>query len=151
MTLLTTLRAAFRAWIDNMAAADIKRATGREETVIVNRHPYTAEDREDMVCQLIDARIKAIRTDVLIGRQSTVDAVLEHLELDGEEDAAAVLWNALVGGSRAVGVDNAEAVAHAIFQVAEALAESDVADMERHRAESRDDNRIAMAAASRMH
>lgn len=31
MNFLTTLRTVLRAWIDNMAAADIERATGRKE------------------------------------------------------------------------------------------------------------------------
>lgn len=115
----------------------------------MDRFPYAAEDREDMVCQLIDARIKAMRTDILIGRQSTVDAVLERLAIADEDVARTVLWNAVAAGSWAVGVDNAEAVQHAIFQVAEALAEWDVADMERRRAESHNDNRIAQAELAR--
>jgi hypothetical protein len=116
----------------------------------MTRFPYDAEAREDMVCQLIDARIKAMRTDILIRRQSTVDAVLECLELDTEDDAATVLWNAVAAGSSAVGVDNAAAVQLAIFQVAEALAEWDVADMERRRAESEDEARIEQATWHRV-
>lgn len=111
----------------------------------MDRYPYAAEDREDIVCQLIDARIKAMRTDILMQRESTIEAVLERLVLETDEDPRAVLWSAVAAGSSAVGVDSAAAVQLAIFQVAEALAEWDVADMERSRAESRDDNRIAQA------
>lgn len=112
----------------------------------MDRYPYAAEDREEMVCQLIDARIKAMRTDILMQRESTIEAVLERLVLETDEDPRAVLWSAVAAGSSAVGVDNAAAVQLAIFQVAESLAEWDVADMERARAESRDDDRIQRAS-----
>lgn len=76
----------------------------------MSRFPYTAEDREDQVCQLIDARIHAIKHDIRANRVSTVEAVLERLDLgDFEGDA---------------------------------LAERDVADMERRRAQSAQDARI---------
>ena len=109
----------------------------------MDRFPYDAEAREEQVCQLIDARIHAIKHDILIGRVSTTEVVLERLQLDeGEDDARRVLWTAVVGGSCAVGVDNASAVQAAIYFEAEELAERDVADMERRRAESARDNRI---------
>lgn len=109
----------------------------------MDRFPYTAEDREDQVCQLIDARIHAIKHDIRVNRASTVAAVLERLDLGSfEGDTAVVLYLAVVGHSAAVGVDHAAAVEHAIFKEAEALAERDVADMERHRAESARENRI---------
>jgi CO/xanthine dehydrogenase Mo-binding subunit len=108
--------------------------------------PYDAEAREDAICQLIDARTKAIRLDILTGRESTTKAVLERLDIDADEaEARMVVWRAVVCGSSAVGAGHAEAVAHAIFKEAEALAEADVADMERGRAESRDDGRIERA------
>ena len=109
----------------------------------MDRFPYTAEDREDQVCQLIDARIHAIKHDIRANRASTVAAVLERLDLgDSEEVAAEVLHLAVVGHSAAVGVDNAAAVEAAIYFEAEALAERDVADMERRRVESERENRI---------
>jgi plasmid stability protein len=109
----------------------------------MDRFPYAAEDREDKVCQLIDARIHAIKQDIRVNRASTVEAVLEHLDLgDTEADARDILRAAVVGHSAAVGVHYAAAVEAAIYFEAEALAERDVADMERHRAESARENRI---------
>ncbi|WP_440966109.1 hypothetical protein ACL58G_07755 [Massilia sp. GER05] len=109
----------------------------------MDRFPYTAEDREDQVCQLIDARIHAIKHDIRANRASTVAAVLERLDLGSfDGDAGAVLHAAVVGHSAAVGVDHAAAVEAAIYFEAEALAESDVADMERRREQSAQDARI---------
>jgi hypothetical protein len=109
----------------------------------MDRFPYSIEDREDQLSQLIDARIHAIKHDIRVNRASTVAAVLERLDLgDSEEVAAEVLHLAVVGHSAAVGVDNAAAVEAAIYFEAEALAERDIADMERCRAESARENRI---------
>lgn len=109
----------------------------------MDRFPYTAEDREDQVCQLIDARIHAIKHDIRANRVSTVEAVLERLDLgDFEGDAREVLRQAVVGHSAAVGVAHAAAVEAAIYFEAEHLAERDVADMERRRAQSAQDARI---------
>lgn len=109
----------------------------------MSRFPYTAEDREDQICQLIDARIHAIKHDIRANRVSTVEAVLDRLDLgDFEGDAREVLRQAVVGHSAAVGVTHAAAVEAAIYFEAEALAERDVADMERRRADAARDNRI---------
>lgn len=105
----------------------------------MDRFPYSIEDREDQLAQLIDARIHAIKHDIRANRAnraSTIAAVLERLDLgDFEGDAAEVLRLAVVGHSAAVGVDHAAAVEAAIYFEAEALAERDVADMERRRVE----------------
>jgi hypothetical protein len=102
----------------------------------MDRFPYDDEASEDKICQLIDARIQAIKHDIRINRVSTIEAVLERLDLgDFEGDAADVLRQAVVGHSAAVGVDHAAAVELAIFQEAEVLAEKDVDDMERYRVE----------------
>lgn len=117
----------------------------------MDRFPYTAEDREDQVCQLIDARIHAIKHDIRANRASTVAAVLERLDLgDFEGVAAEVLYLAVIGHSAAVGVDHAAAVEHAIFKEAEALAERDVADMERRRSESARENSASLRIWDRM-
>lgn len=102
----------------------------------MDRFPYDAEAREEKVCELIDARIHAIKNDIRVNRASTVAAVLERLDLGKfEGDAREVLHLAVVGHSAAVGVDHAAAVEAAIYFEAEALAERDVADMERRRPE----------------
>jgi hypothetical protein len=109
----------------------------------MDRFPYDAEAREDQVCQLIDARMRAIRTDILIGRESTTLAILDRMVVgDTPAEARVILWNAVAGGTGAVGIDNAADVAGAIYFEAEALAERDVADMERRRADCERDNRI---------
>ena len=116
----------------------------------MSHFPYDTEAREDQICQLIDARTKAIRLDLLIGRRSTTDAVLGRLDIRADEiQLRTILWNAVAGGSSAVGADHAEAVSHAIFKEAEALAEADVADMERRRETECDEGRISRAMADR--
>lgn len=115
----------------------------------MDRFPCAAEDREKQICQLIDARTKAIRLDILIGRQSTTDAVAARLPIRDEEEARAVLWNAMVGGSGAVGAERMGQVEFAMFAEAEELAKADVADMERGRAESEDEARIERATWAR--
>lgn len=109
----------------------------------MDRFPHDADAREQQLQRLIDARIHAIKHDIRANRASTVAAVLDRLNLsDFEGDAADVLCQAVIGHSVAVGVDHAAAVESAIYFEAEALAERDVADMERRRAESERDNRI---------
>lgn len=106
---------------------------------------YDHEAREDAICQLIDARIKAIKADILIKHASTTDAVLTRLPIADEDEARAVLWKAVTGGSSAVGLKHASVVELAIFEEAQALAEADVADMERHREEAAAQERAGRA------
>lgn len=115
----------------------------------MDRFPLTAEDREEQVIELIDARIHAIKHDIRVNRVSTVEAVLARLPMRDEAKARQVLLDAVVGHSAAVGIEDAGAVELAIFQEAEQLAERDVADMERNRAASRDDGRIERATWAR--
>jgi hypothetical protein len=112
----------------------------------MDRHPYAAEDREDMLCEPIDARIHAIKHDIRINRVSTTEAVLARLPIADEDLARDVLRRAVVGHSAAVGVAHAHAVELAIFQEAEVLAESDLADMEQRRRESLAEDRVERAA-----
>lgn len=114
----------------------------------MDRFPYHAEAHQDQLCQLISAHIDAIENDVRIGRVSTTERLLDRLDEVGESraDALAILRAAVVGRSQAVGVDNAAAVQAAIYFEAEALAEGDLAEMERGWAESQDDDRIERAA-----
>jgi hypothetical protein len=113
--------------------------------------PCAAEDREDKVCQLIDARIKAIRADIRVNRVSTVEAIADRLEgfYGCRALELAAVRNAVIYGSRYIGVTIAADVESAIFFGAEELAETDVADIERGLAEGRDDDRVAYAVMDR--
>jgi hypothetical protein len=118
----------------------------------MDRHQYTAEDRAEQLAKLVAARTDAIEAAILIGRQSTIEAVIDRLEgVECErEEAAALIKAAIIGRSWLVGIRIAAAVQFAIYNVALPLAEGDVAGMERSRAESRDENRVATAEADRM-
>lgn len=117
----------------------------------MDRFPYDTEAREEQLCKLIAARTDAIEAAILYGRMSTIDSVIDNLQgLECErEEAAALIKAAVIGRSWLVGVRIAAAVQYAIYAVALPLAEGDVAEMERSRAESRDENRIAMAECNR--
>jgi hypothetical protein len=117
----------------------------------MDRHQYTAEDRAEQLSKLVAARTDAIEADILLGCKPVIDSVIDRLEgVECErEEAAALIKAAIIGRSWLVGVRIAAAVQYAIYAVALPLAEGDVADMERSRAESRDENRIAMAEADR--
>jgi hypothetical protein len=117
----------------------------------MDRHQITAEDRAEQLAKLVTARTDAIEADILLGRKPVIDNVIDRLEgVECErEEAAALIKAAIIGRSWLVGVRIAAAVQYAIYAVALPLAEGDVADMERSRAESRDENRIAMAEADR--
>jgi hypothetical protein len=100
----------------------------------MNARMSPEEARENKLCLLINARTHAIERDILTGRVSTTEAVLERMTIDGDEDEVRViLWTAVVGGACAVGAHSMSGVEAAIYFEAEALAEKDVADMERRR------------------
>jgi hypothetical protein len=119
----------------------------------MDRFRTTAEERAFKLQQLIAARTEAVENDILIGRAATLRAVAEKAnDLNCDEDEAeALVRAAVVGRTVLVGVRIAAEVQFAIFQYVKPLAEADMADAERSRAESRDDNRIAQAVAARMH
>lgn len=102
-----------------------------------------AEDCELLLQRLIASRTDAIERDILTGRISTTEAVMERLTIDGdEEEVRVILWTAVVGGACAVGADSMSNVEAAIYFEAEALSEKDVADMERRRIEEARFDRI---------
>jgi hypothetical protein len=116
----------------------------------MDRHDYD-EDREDQVAEQIDLHTKAIHFDVFAGNPQTIRAVAERLtDLEcGAMEAEALVRAAVVGHSALIGVRIASAVQTAIFFEAEARAERSVDAMERRRAESYDENRIAQAELAR--
>lgn len=122
----------------------------------MDRFPYDAEARENLLQQLVDARIHAVETDIFVGRPATVRAVAEKagepfgdrsLNCDVDE-AEALVRAAVVGRSALVGTRIAEVVQFAIYAHVLPLAQQDLADAERARAESRDENAVARATAA---
>ena len=107
------------------------------------RMSEVAEDCELLLQRLIAARTHAIERDILTGRVSTSEKVLERLTVAGdEEEVRAILWTAVVGGAGAVGADNMSRVETAIYCEAEELAEMDRTDIERRRKEDEQFRRI---------
>jgi hypothetical protein len=116
----------------------------------MDRFPQDAEAREQKLQQLIDARIAATENDIMLGRMSTVRAVAEKtgeqrgdrsLNCD-EDEAEALVRAAVIGKSWLVGARIAEVVQYAIYAYVLPLAQADLADEERRRAESERESRI---------
>lgn len=109
----------------------------------MDRFQPDAEAREQQLHRLIDARIHATETDIIIGRKSTVRAVAEKageqhgdrsLNCD-EDEAEALVRAAVIGRSAIVGARIAEVVNYAIYAHVLPLAEADLAEEEKRRAE----------------
>lgn len=111
----------------------------------MDRHQFNAEDREGIVAELTEQRVRGWTRLLLAGdRRAQTD--LQNLVLDRlSELDAAVLFAQAVLDPDAAGVLFTEIVAKLMRDQCEAEAEKAASDMERRRAESRDDNRIAMA------
>lgn len=112
--------------------------------------PYDAEARELKLQQLIDARITATENDILAGRAAIVRAVAEKagaefgdcsLNCDADE-AEALVRAAVVGRSTLVGARIAEVVQFAIYTYVLPLAQQDLAEIERRRAEESVSERV---------
>jgi hypothetical protein len=118
----------------------------------MDRLPDFAEDRMTKLNSLINARITAIESDILVGRKSTIVAVAERLNgiEAGAEEADVLVRAAVLGNSALVGPRIAEAVSAAIFFEAESLADKDIADIERSRDESSGEDRIAAVECDRL-
>jgi hypothetical protein len=116
----------------------------------MDRFPYDAEAREQQLQRLIDARIHATENDILAGRKTIVRAVAElasvlrgdrSLNCD-EDEAEALVRAAVVGKSVLVGTRIAEVVNFAIYAYVLPLAQGDLEDAEKRRAEAAQDERI---------
>lgn len=116
----------------------------------MDRLPNDAEDRQQQLERLIDARVTATENDILAGHMATVRAVAEktgeHLgerSLNCDEDEAEALVRAAVlGRSALVGTRIAEVVQFAIYSHVLPLAEADLVEIERQRAEAAQYERI---------
>jgi hypothetical protein len=116
----------------------------------MDRFPHTAEDREQQLQRLIDARIHATENDIRAGRAAIVRAIAEKLgEQHGdrslncdEDEAEALVRAAVVGRSTLVGARIAEVVQYAIYAYVLPLAQGDLEDEERRAAEQAQDARI---------
>lgn len=113
--------------------------------------------REDKLTELIRARHIAAEADIKAGRQSTIKAIavlagmgdgLTSLGAEADE-AEALVRAAVVGRSQLVGTRIVGIVQWAIYEYVMPLAEQDLADIERNRAEDADDARAERAIASR--
>ena len=116
----------------------------------MDRFPHDAEAREQHLQRLIDARIHATENDILAGRKTIVRAVAElasalrgdrSLNCD-EDEAEALVRAAVLGKSALVGTRIAEVVNYAIYAYVLPLAQGDLADAEKRRADAARDARI---------
>lgn len=112
---------------------------------------------DDKLSELITARHIAAEADIVAGRMSTVRAIAELAGSgDGDtclgaetDEAEALVRAAIVGRSQLVGARIVGIVQWAIYQHVMPLAQQDLADMERSRRESADDQRISQAIDAR--
>jgi hypothetical protein len=94
----------------------------------MDRHQFDAEDRQQQLDRLIDARVTATENDILAGRMATLRAVAELADLNAdEEEAEALVRAAVIGHSWLVGARITEAVQLAIYEYVLPLAEADLA------------------------
>ena len=110
----------------------------------MDRFPYDAEARDNKLQQLVDARITATENDILAGRTAIVRAVAEKaetLKCDADE-AEALVRAAVLGKVALVGTRIFEVVQLAIYVHVLPLAQQDLANAERSRAESQQNARI---------
>ena len=124
----------------------------------MDRFPHDAEAREQQLQRLIDARIHATENDILAGRATIVRAVAElasaqhgdrSLNCD-EDEAEALVRAAVLGKSLLVGVRIAEVVQYAIYAYVLPLAQGDLADAEKRRADAARDVRIEQRVFGRI-
>lgn len=109
----------------------------------MERHQFTPEDRNEKLQERIDAHIHAVENAILVGCKPIVTAVAnktgeqqgERSLNCGQDEAEALVRAAVLGGSALVGLRIAEVVSHAIYVYALPLAEADLVDAEKNRAE----------------
>jgi hypothetical protein len=115
----------------------------------MDRHQFDTEDREALIAELTAQRVRSWCLLLQAGdKRATND--LQNLVLDRltETDAQALFVKAVTDPDYA-GVQFTQVVAKVMHDRCEADAEKTVDDMERGRAESRDENRIDRAEAGR--
>jgi hypothetical protein len=115
----------------------------------MDRHQFDTEDREGLVAELTEQRVRGWVRLLLAGdKRATSD--LHNLVLDrlAEEDAKALLIQA-ASEPAAAGATFTALVVKVMRDQCEADAEKAVDAMEQDRAESHTDNRIAQAALAR--
>lgn len=117
----------------------------------MDRHQFDTEDREGMVGELTEQLLREWNRKLAAGdKRATADLQNTVLDRLSEADAASIFIEAL-SDQAAADLHFAALVARVMFDRCEAEAENAVDAMERNRAVSRDDNRIAQAVAARMH
>lgn len=115
----------------------------------MDRHQFDAEDRDGVVAELTEQRVRAWVRLLLAGdKRATSD--LHNLVLDrlAEEDAKALFVQAATN-PEAADITFGATVVTLMRDRCEADAENEVAAMERHRVESQNENRIAQAELAR--
>ncbi len=115
----------------------------------MDRHQFDTEDREGLIGELTEQLLADWRRKLAAGdKRATTDLQNTVLDRLSEADAAAIFIQAL-SDQAAADATFAAMVARVMFDRCEAEAENAVDAMERNRAESHDENRIAQAEAGR--
>lgn len=118
----------------------------------MDRFPLNEEARAEKLRQLIAKHTDATEASIFLGDKLTLAAIgvrLQDIEA-GAEEADVLIRAAVVIGAGLVGPRIAAEVKFAIHQHVKPLAEADLVEAERARAESRDDNRVHAALADRV-
>jgi hypothetical protein len=112
----------------------------------MNRHQFTAEDREEQLTAETRAQFSAISRAILAGDEAATKRITDALgEFIADDRAAGELVRAVLLNSQAA----LTVLVDLIWAEAAALAEAEVKRQEQGRAESRNDNRIAQADLAR--
>jgi hypothetical protein len=114
----------------------------------MDRHRFDTKDHHEQLITETRAQFSTLTSAVLAGDQVATKRITDALgDFIADDNAAAELVRAVLLNSQAA----LTMLTDLIWAEAGELAEAEVARGELARAESRDDNRIAQALASRMH
>lgn len=112
----------------------------------MDRHQFDMDDREGLIGELTEQLLREWNRKLAAGdKRATTDLQNTVLDRLSEADAAAIFVQSTFDQAGADATFSA-LVQSVMFDRCEAEAENAVDAMERNRAESRDDNRIHMAA-----
>jgi hypothetical protein len=115
-------------------------------SLTMDRHQFTAEDREERLTTETRAQFSTISRAILAGDEPATKRITDALgEYIADDSAAAELVRAVLLNSQAA----LTVLVDLIWAEAAALAEVEVAKKELCRAESQDENRIAQAEVAR--